>query len=143
MKVIFQASVTFDRCKIISCSCECSGQKKFTNFRWCVHVIALCVFRIKNPEACEFRAPVAETISRLNREKLQKFAQYLLNELPKSHLSTAQEILDKLLGNDSDDMNILPGGPDPTAGSTYDDDNEWFLDKEALTDKRFKNFQEK
>ena len=106
-------------------------------------MIALCVFRIKNPEACEFRAPVAETISRLNREKLQKFAQYLLNELPKSHLSTAQEILDKLLGNDSDDMNILPGGPDPTAGSTYDDDNEWFLDKEALTDKRLKNFQEK
>ena len=77
------------------------------------------------------------------REKLQKFAQYLLNELPKSHLSTAQEILDKLLGNDSDDMNILPGGPDPTAGSTYDDDNEWFLDKEALTGKSFKHFQEK
>lgn len=77
---------------------------------------------------------MSESLSRLNREKLQKFAQYLLNELPKSHLSIAQEILDKLLGNDSDDMNILPGGPDPTAGSTFDDDHEWFLDRDVLTD---------
>ena len=97
-------------------------------------MIALCLYRILHPEQTEFRAPVSESISRLNREKLQKFAQYLLNELPKSHLSTAQEILDKLLGNNADDMNILPGGPDPTAGSTFDDEHEWFLDIETLAD---------
>jgi len=130
----YQVSVTFDRCKITSCSCECFDNKNRSSSSWCLHVIVLCLFRLKSPENTEFRAPVSESLSRLNREKLQKFAQYLLNELPKSHLSIAQEILDKLLGNNSDDMNILPGGPDPTAGSTYEDDHEWFLDRAVLTD---------
>ena len=86
------------------------------------------------PEKTQFRAPVSESLSRLDRERLQKFAQYLLNELPKSHLSIAQGILDKLLGNNRDEMNILPGGPDPTAGSTCEEYPEWFMDNEALTD---------
>ena len=33
------------------------------------------------------RAPVSETLSRLHRDQLQKFAQYLITELPQQVLS--------------------------------------------------------
>ena len=64
--------------------------------------------------------------------KLQKFAQYLLNELPKSHLSLAQEILDQLMKNHFDQID---GGPDPTAGATVDANHEWLLDSNSLQER--------
>lgn len=43
------------------------------------------------------RAPVSESLTRLQRDQLQKFAQYLISELPQQILPTAQRLLDELL----------------------------------------------
>jgi hypothetical protein len=40
---------------------------------------------------------VSESLSRLERDQLQKFAQYLIAELPQQILPTAQRLLDELL----------------------------------------------
>lgn len=47
-------------------------------------------------EVC-LRAPVSESLTRLQRDQLQKFAQYLISELPQQILPTAQRLLDELL----------------------------------------------
>ena len=86
------SSVTFDRKNVISCQCSCNSQAE-----WCCHVVALCLHRIHNPASVMFRAPVSESLTRLQREQLQKFAQYLIAELPQQILPTAQRILDELL----------------------------------------------
>lgn len=52
-------------------------------------------FRQQN-EVC-LRAPVSESLTRLQRDQLQKFAQYLISELPQQILPTAQRLLDELL----------------------------------------------
>ena len=76
-KGTFNVACTFDRGRITSCNCTCNQSAT-----WCAHVIALCIFRIEHPELVCLRAPVSEYLSRLRREQLQKFAQYLINELP-------------------------------------------------------------
>ncbi|XP_032868578.1 zinc finger SWIM domain-containing protein 8 [Amblyraja radiata] len=76
-KGAFNVAVMFDRCRITSCSCTCGAGAK-----WCAHVVALCLFRIHNASAVCLRAPVSESLSRLQRDQLQKFAQYLISELP-------------------------------------------------------------
>ena len=76
-KGTFNVAVTFDRGRITSCNCTC--EKSAT---WCAHVIALCLFRIHSPNLVCLRAPVSEYLSRLRRDQLQKFAQYLISELP-------------------------------------------------------------
>lgn len=50
-------------------------------------------------EVC-LRAPVSESLTRLQRDQLQKFAQYLISELPQQILPTAQRLLDELLRYD-------------------------------------------
>jgi hypothetical protein len=64
------------------------------------------------------RAPVSESLSRLQRDQLQKFAQYLISELPQQILPTAQRLLDELLSAQPSAINtvcaiefILLGGP--------------------------------
>ena len=108
--------------------CECTNVKG----KWCLHSVALCLFRFNFPDKIEYRPPVSESLSKLDRNKLQKFAQYLLNELPKSHLSLAQEILDQLLKNHFDQID---GGPDPTAGATVETNHEWLLDSTSLQER--------
>ena len=80
-KGTFNVAVTFDRGRITSCNCTC--EKAAT---WCAHVIALCLFRIHCPNHVCLRAPVSEYLSRLRRDQLQKFAQYLISELPQQVL---------------------------------------------------------
>lgn len=74
---MFSVAVTFDRGHITSCNCTCSQSAT-----WCAHIIALCLFRIYHPDQVCLRAPVSEYLSRLRRDQLQKFAQYLISELP-------------------------------------------------------------
>lgn len=86
------------------------------------------------------RAPVSESLSRLQRDQLQKFAQYLISELPQqvmtTHhqstfpllmipswgswalsvlppqiLPTAQRLLDELLSSQSTAINTVCGAP--------------------------------
>lgn len=71
-------AIVCDRKKIISCHCTCSKQA----IPWCSHVVAVCLYRILDATSVEYRAPVSESLSKLHRDQLQKFAQYLISELP-------------------------------------------------------------
>ncbi|XP_018670723.2 zinc finger SWIM domain-containing protein 8 [Ciona intestinalis] len=122
-------AVMFDRRRITSCSCNCGSSAK-----WCAHVVALCLIRIQQPLSVCMRAPVSESLSRLRRDQLQKFAQYLISELPQQILPTAQRLLDELLSSQSTVINRLSGAPDPTAGPSMSDKSLWFLDEHALND---------
>ncbi|XP_062926433.1 zinc finger SWIM domain-containing protein 8 isoform X1 [Mobula hypostoma] len=128
-KGAFNVAVMFDRCRITSCSCTCGAGAK-----WCAHVVALCLFRIHNASAVCLRAPVSESLSRLQRDQLQKFAQYLISELPQQILPTAQRLLDELLSSQSTAINTVCGAPDPTAGPSASDQSTWYLDESTLSD---------
>ncbi|XP_058044544.1 zinc finger SWIM domain-containing protein 8 isoform X5 [Ahaetulla prasina] len=80
------------------------------------------------------RAPVSESLSRLQRDQLQKFAQYLISELPQQILPTAQRLLDELLSSQSTAINTVCGAPDPTAGPSASDQSTWYLDESTLSD---------
>lgn len=80
------------------------------------------------------RAPVSESLSRLHREQLQKFAQYLISELPQQILPTAQRLLDELLSVQPSTINSYCGAPDPTAGASANDQTSWYLDEKTLHD---------
>ncbi|XP_069466781.1 zinc finger SWIM domain-containing protein 8 isoform X2 [Ambystoma mexicanum] len=128
-KGAYNVAVMFDRCRITSCSCTCGAGAK-----WCAHVVSLCLFRIHNASAVCLRAPVSESLSRLQRDQLQKFAQYLISELPQQILPTAQRLLDELLSSQSTAINTLCGAPDPTAGPSASDQSTWYLDESTLSD---------
>ncbi|XP_060523765.1 zinc finger SWIM domain-containing protein 8 homolog [Cylas formicarius] len=122
-------AVTFDRRRISSCNCTCQSTAY-----WCSHIVAVCLTRIHWPHLVTLRAPVSESLSRLHREQLQKFAQYLISELPQQILPTAQRLLDELLGSQPSAINSVCGAPDPTAGASAADQTSWYLDEKTLHD---------
>jgi len=63
---------------------------------------------------------------------LQKFAQYLISELPQQILPTAQRLLDELLSNQLTAINTVCGAPDPTAGASAQEQTKWCLDESQL-----------
>ena len=109
-KGTFSVAVVFDRRRITSCNCTCNctaswcahvvalclfrihqvNIKLFENEQNCVMYFralwmkntryCTCFFQ-QAPNVC-LRAPVSESLSRLQRDQLQKFAQYLISELP-------------------------------------------------------------
>jgi len=125
-----KVAVTFDRRRVISCTCTCTAS---TN--WCGHVVAVCLHRIfqvwssvhqlilnsltylecwimgcflfVKTKDVTLRAPVSESLSRLHRDQLQKFAQYLISELPQQILPTAQRLLDELLSSQRSAINTV------------------------------------
>lgn len=123
----FNVAVTFDRRRITSCNCTCVSTAS-----WCSHVVAVCLHRIHQPTTVCLRAPVSESLSRLHRDQLQKFAQYLISELPQQILPTAQRLLDELLSSHETDINTLRGAPDPTAGASVYEQTSWCLDEGTL-----------
>jgi hypothetical protein len=125
---LFRVAVTFDRRRITSCSCTC-----MTSTFWCQHVVAVCLRRIRNPQEVKIRAPVSESLQRLEKNQLQKFAQYLINELPQQILPAAQKLLDELLSGDEASINLNPAAPDPTAGATINEQTNWCLDYSRLS----------
>ncbi|XP_071440539.1 zinc finger SWIM domain-containing protein 8 homolog [Hetaerina americana] len=125
----FNVAVTFDRRRITSCNCTCSSSAC-----WCSHVVAACLHRIHLPTQVCLRAPVSESLSRLHRDQLQKFAQYLISELPQQILPTAQRLLDELLSSQPSAINTVCGAPDPTAGASANDQTSWYLDEKTLHD---------
>lgn len=92
-----------------------------------------CVMFFQPTQVC-LRAPVSESLSRLHREQLQKFAQYLISELPQQILPTAQRLLDELLSTQPSAINSYCGAPDPTAGASAYDQTSWYLDEKTLHD---------
>ena len=104
--------------------------------QWCRHVVALCLYRIRYPHLVELRPPVSESLAKLAKTDLQKFAQYLIDQMPLNILPVAQQILDKINSPQPNDLNQFDGAPDPTAGSTlYDKTPEWYLDQDSLKEK--------
>ncbi|KAL8202194.1 UNVERIFIED_CONTAM: Zinc finger SWIM domain-containing protein 8 [Gekko kuhli] len=93
-----------------------------------------CVQQHLKASAVCLRAPVSESLSRLQRDQLQKFAQYLISELPQQILPTAQRLLDELLSSQSTAINTVCGAPDPTAGPSASDQSTWYLDESTLSD---------
>uniref|UniRef100_T1GUC2 SWIM-type domain-containing protein n=1 Tax=Megaselia scalaris TaxID=36166 RepID=T1GUC2_MEGSC len=123
----FNVAITFDRGRISSCNCTC-----VSSAYWCSHVVAVCLHRIHcSSEVC-LRAPVSESLTRLQRDQLQKFAQYLISELPQQILPTAQRLLDELLSAQPTAINTVCGAPDPTAGASANDQTSWYLDEKTL-----------
>ncbi|XP_041362777.1 zinc finger SWIM domain-containing protein 8-like isoform X3 [Gigantopelta aegis] len=96
--------------------------------------MALCLYRIHQASSVCLRAPVSESLSRLHRDQLQKFAQYLISELPQQILPTAQRLLDELLSSQETAMNTVYGAPDPTAGPPASEQTSWCLDEATLHD---------
>ncbi|KAL8608972.1 hypothetical protein ACOMHN_062855 [Nucella lapillus] len=123
----YNVAVVFDRRRISSCSCSCN-----CNASWCCHIVALCLFRIHQDLQVMLRAPVSESLSQLKRDQLQKFAQYLISELPQQILPTAQRLLDELLSCKETAMNTVGGAPDPTAGPSANEQTSWCLDEATL-----------
>ncbi|XP_064625296.1 zinc finger SWIM domain-containing protein 8-like isoform X2 [Lineus longissimus] len=123
----FNVAVVFDRRRITSCNCTCSSTAS-----WCAHVVALCLYRIHQALHVCLRAPVSESLSRLHRDQLQKFAQYLISELPQQILPTAQRLLDELLSSQQNAINTVCGAPDPTAGPSASEQTTWCLDESTL-----------
>lgn len=105
---VHSVAVTFDRRKVTSCDCTCSSTSS-----WCCHVVAVCLHRITYPNQLCLRAPVTESLTRLDRDQLQKFAQYLIADLPRQILPIAQRLLDDLSSSRSE-KNVTKGAPDPT-----------------------------
>jgi hypothetical protein len=120
----FNVAIVCDRKKITSCHCSCSKQNS-----WCLHIVAVCLSRIIEPQHVELRAPVSESLTKLNRDQLQKFAQYLISELPQQILPTAQKLLDELLKGNESSINSTSGAPDPTAGPSAHEISVWCLDE--------------
>ncbi|XP_026286597.1 zinc finger SWIM domain-containing protein 8 homolog isoform X2 [Frankliniella occidentalis] len=125
----YNVAVTFDRRRITSCNCTCTSTAY-----WCSHVVAVCLYRIHLSNQVCLRAPVSESLSRLHRDQLQKFAQYLISELPQQILPTAQRLLDQLLSTQQTAINSVCGAPDPTAGASVSDQTSWYLDEKTLHD---------
>ncbi|XP_075158821.1 zinc finger SWIM domain-containing dorado [Haematobia irritans] len=123
----FNVAVTFDRRRISSCNCTCNSSAY-----WCSHVVAVCLHRIHCALEVCLRAPVSESLTRLQRDQLQKFAQYLISELPQQILPTAQRLLDELLSEQPTAINTVCGAPDPTAGASINDQTNWYLDEKTL-----------
>ena len=63
-----------------------------------------CTFQ---PNQVTIRVPVSESLSRLQRDQLQKFAQYLISELPQQILPTAQRLIDEILSCQTSDINTV------------------------------------
>ncbi|EPB67187.1 SWIM zinc finger domain protein, partial [Ancylostoma ceylanicum] len=110
MRVTHNVSLSVDRCRVVSCDCSCPSKSA-----WCQHVVALCLYRIHRPDQVQFRVTIWDSVNELSVEKLKKFAQYLVNELPKEYLPIAQRLLDQLKCPESE-INQSLGAPDPTDG---------------------------
>ena len=123
----YSVSIGFDRCKITSVACSCGNK----DILWCAHVVALSLFRIRNPEDVTLRVPISETLLQMNRDQLQKLVQYLITEHHAVVLPTAQRLADEIMCKSSV-INLLPGAPDPTAGASTNEENCWHLDAEQV-----------
>ncbi|KAJ1348091.1 hypothetical protein KIN20_003317 [Parelaphostrongylus tenuis] len=124
-RVVHNVSLNVDRCRVVSCDCSCTSKSA-----WCQHVVALCLYRIHQPNDVQFRVTIWDSVNELSTSKLKKFAQYLVNELPKEYLPVAQRLLDQLKCPESE-INQSPGAPDPTDGG-HEKNAIWALDVEGL-----------
>lgn len=53
------------------------------SFSWCKHVVAVCLQRIYKIDTVQFRVTIWDSITSLECNQVKKFAQYLINNLPR------------------------------------------------------------
>ncbi|KHN87654.1 Zinc finger SWIM domain-containing protein 8 [Toxocara canis] len=124
-KNAYNVSVRVDRCRIVSCSCSCAFKAS-----WCQHVVAVCLHRIHRSQQVEYRVTIWDSINELTNHKLKKFAQFLINDLPRQYLPLAQRLIDQLR-NPNSEINAAVGAPDPTDGG-HEEVAIWCLDQRTL-----------
>uniref|UniRef100_A0A8C9UA80 Zinc finger SWIM-type containing 6 n=1 Tax=Scleropages formosus TaxID=113540 RepID=A0A8C9UA80_SCLFO len=126
-ETVCNVAISFDRCKITSVTCGCGNKDIF----YCAHVVALSLYRIRQPDRVKLHLPISETLFQMSRDQLQKFVQYLITVHHTQVLPTAQKLADEILSQNSE-INQVHGAPDPTAGASVDDENCWHLDEEQV-----------
>ncbi|VDP85678.1 unnamed protein product [Echinostoma caproni] len=55
--------IIFRRCKIISVCCDCGNK----GLSWCPHVVALALYRIRQPHLVDYRSPISGNFIKLFR----------------------------------------------------------------------------
>ena len=106
-------TIYFDRGKITSARCSCSS-----GTHWCAHIVAAAFERIRKARdgGLRVRLPIADSLSDLTKEQMQKLAHCLLyrqKNVPRL-LESAQKLLDGL--NPTGCLDAVPGAPDITGG---------------------------
>jgi hypothetical protein len=114
-------TVQFDRGRITFTQCSSCESK------WCEHIVALCIARIRETVPFELHPPLTETLGRFNRDQLQKMVQHLIERLSKRQLHPVQDLVCRLQDKDSE-INLHDGAPDCTAGGFVDDIPLWQAD---------------
>ena len=97
-------TVQFDRGCITFTQCSSCESK------WCEHIVALCIARIKETVPFELHPPLTETLGRFNRDQLQKMVQHLIERLSKRQLHPVQDLVCRLQDKDSE-INLHDGAP--------------------------------
>ncbi|KAM7536822.1 hypothetical protein Aperf_G00000085574 [Anoplocephala perfoliata] len=72
-----------------------------------------------------------DTLAKMDRDQLQKLAQYMIASHPDQVLPCAQNLAEGLLEEDST-MNKTLGAPDPTAGGGIEDSSTWYFDESGV-----------
>lgn len=120
---VYKCSMAFDRNCITSTQCTCSNK----NLLWCSHIVAVAIYRIRNPEIIPIKPPISDSVLELNNQQLQKLILTLISEKQNDILPDVQKLLDQIRSPDSD-ISRLSGFPDPTAGGCSGEERLWHMD---------------
>ncbi|VDM30300.1 unnamed protein product [Hydatigera taeniaeformis] len=103
---------------------------------WCAHVVATCLKRIRSPGSVIYRPPISESLSKLNKNELQLFAQQLICHVgARKILPAAQSILDDILMPHTSPVKGFVEGQDPTAGGLIGESSSWRFNISTLEEK--------
>ena len=119
--------MNFDRNCITSTSCTCNHK----SLLWCPHIVAVALYRIRNPKLVPIKPPISDSVVALKQEQLQKLILMLVSSHRNDILPAVQQLLDELHKPESE-ISLLTGIPDPTAGGSTDDDNTWHIDDDGI-----------
>lgn len=65
-RITHNVSLSVDRCRVVSCDCSCPSKSA-----WCQHVVALCLYRIHQPNNVQFRVTIWDSVNELSVDKLK------------------------------------------------------------------------
>jgi hypothetical protein len=115
--------MTFDRNCITSTECSCNTK----NLLWCSHIVAVAIYRIRNPKSIPIKPPISDSVLQLDNKQLQKLLLTLVSEQQNEILPSVQKLLDQIRQPDSE-ISRLSGFPDPTAGGSSGEERLWHMD---------------
>ena len=122
-----KCSMTFDRNCITSTECTCNNK----SLLWCSHIVAVAIYRIRNPKIVPIKPPISDSVLELNNQQLQKLLLTLISEKQNDILPDVQKLLDQIRSPDSK-ISRLSGFPDPTAGGCSGEERLWHMDSSYI-----------